>query len=462
MNSTLTSTEKGYLLGLLVGGGNLGPGGFTITLPLKSWGAVRENPARAGQISKDVLDIINPMFQSIYGIGVSFAAGRDWVLSGHSFPQKLAEDLAEAGLPTSGELRSHANATRILNGGTAAYKRAFVKGLADSIGSLAQSHRRFTNDYQVVSLEFSGFNFELVASIARILTSIGCTLDQILWNLPNQHSGEDRYYTSWKKGMKIRVMLGDFGDQAGFGFTSKVLGARENQKLQTNPKATHAPEKIVPSAKCLHVDENSPQLPNNIRGRHFLHWQHVAALFDTQTVTRIKLETLLANSLELSSPFTLLTKNTSIALQKNISTDPFLGQINFKLDADFRPMEVLRAYHEGQKSWIIGVDSKFDLTRMVEAILFPLLAEGGETSGRRYRGPLIDHVRNAISSRSVEIDTLEVRRDPTHVSPILFSYGEYSAMVGPISPRLNAQVFNIDTNNLEVTYDLEKVEHVRW
>lgn len=462
MNSILTDTDKGYIFGLLVGGGNLGPGGLTITLPLKSWGEVNSNPARAGQISSDVLSVVNPLFQAVYGIGVSFSPGRQWVLSCHSLPAELVGDLRDAGFPVSGDLRTHATVSKIESESTPQFKKAFIMGLADSIGSLAASHRRFTDDYQVVSLEFSGFNFELVSGISRLLVGIGCKVDQILWNHPNQHAGEDRYYKSWKKGMKIRVMLGDFGEQAGFGFTSKILGARDNQRLQTNPAATRNVERIVTSAKCLHVDENSALLPELVRGRHFLHWQHIGAAFGAQTVSRVQLEKMFSNALELVTPFTLLSKGSKEEIAESIKNDPFLQDKRFEPDQEINAIEILRAFEAGQKFITIGADSKFDLTRFVEGLLFPVLAQKGETNGRRYKGSLRDQVTIALASRRTEISELTLRRDPRFISPILITVGDFSSLIGPISIKMNTQIFLLNTSTLAVEYDLGEGKNVEW
>ena len=49
-------TDKAYLLGLIVGGGEFGHAEniFRIKLPYKKWGSYIENPSRAGKIAGDI------------------------------------------------------------------------------------------------------------------------------------------------------------------------------------------------------------------------------------------------------------------------------------------------------------------------------------------------------------------------------------------------------------------------
>lgn len=450
MNNILFNTDKAYLVGLLIGGGNLGAGGFTVTLPYQGWGDMKTNPKRAGEISKDILQVVNPLFQNAYGIGVSFAPGKDWVLSAHALPEALKNDLKSLGLPTSGDLRLNSNLLEIVQKASAQFKKAFVFGLADSIGSLAASHRRFSNDYQVVSLEFSGFNFELVAAVTRILVQINCVVDQVLWNHPNQHAGDDRYYGSWKKGMKIRVMLRDFGENAGFGFSSKVIGAADNLEKQANPLAKRTVEKIVTKAKCLHVDENSTLLPQKIRGKHFLHWQHIAAEFKSETVDSSLLKLMFSKSTSLVSPFTLLSKGTFEEVSGHISSDPLLEHIEFKSDKSLSAEKLLEDFVEKKSTLLLGSDAEFDLTKIAEAIAYPLLASVGETNGKRYKGNLIDVSKHLLSKRKSDLDAVQISRDLNLVSPIFFRYKDFGSMSGPISKSLNEKFFEFKSDSISI------------
>ena len=72
----ILTTDKAYLLGLLVGGGIISKKSFQIILPYKKWGDLKVNPERAGEIASDILSTLNPIWGSLregtdfLGIGV--------------------------------------------------------------------------------------------------------------------------------------------------------------------------------------------------------------------------------------------------------------------------------------------------------------------------------------------------------------------------------------------------------
>lgn len=51
------NTDKAYLLGLIIGGGDFGNAEdvLRIRLPYRKWGSYLDNPQRAGQIARDIL-----------------------------------------------------------------------------------------------------------------------------------------------------------------------------------------------------------------------------------------------------------------------------------------------------------------------------------------------------------------------------------------------------------------------
>jgi hypothetical protein len=70
------NTDRAYLFGLIIGGGVFGDDGdiLRIKLPFKKWGSYLENPQRVGQISRDIMNVVSPMFRNIYNMIVSFEA----------------------------------------------------------------------------------------------------------------------------------------------------------------------------------------------------------------------------------------------------------------------------------------------------------------------------------------------------------------------------------------------------
>ena len=198
-----TNTDKAYLLGLLVGGGIIHGRSMQIVLPYKNWGDLKINPTRGGGIAQDIVKRLDPLWNSTYGMSVYYSIASDWKISSDNISDDLRADLKELGLPVEGEYRTIANIDKLIsNLDTYEKKKYFLAGLIDTVGSLAPSHRRFTEQFQIVSFEFKDRNFDLVKSVINLLISLSCTPDQVLWNHPNQHSSIDRYYKNWKRGLK--------------------------------------------------------------------------------------------------------------------------------------------------------------------------------------------------------------------------------------------------------------------
>ena len=128
------------------------------------------NPKRAGDISRDVMKMVSPLFKAIYNISVSYdtSASGVWNILCEGDLSTLKEELENYGIKCEGEVRKTANINNIVpelvddN-----LKRRFIAGLADTIGSTKQTHRRFYDDKQMVSFEISGFEFDFVCSYAN-------------------------------------------------------------------------------------------------------------------------------------------------------------------------------------------------------------------------------------------------------------------------------------------------------
>ena len=152
-------TDKAYLLGLIIGGGVFGNAEdvFSIRLPYKKWGSYLENPQRAGEIAGDILRKVGQMFRAVYDLSVQYETtpGGTWTI--------LCE----------GELRGSADISQVVSELVDDnLKRRFIAGLADTIGSMAKSQRRFTDEHQIISFEIKGYNFKFVCDLCRLLYSI--------------------------------------------------------------------------------------------------------------------------------------------------------------------------------------------------------------------------------------------------------------------------------------------------
>ena len=245
-------TDKAYLLGLIIGGGIFGDNTnvFRIRLPYRKWGCYLENPQRAGQIAGDIFRKVGQMFRAIYNLTVQYEAmpGGTWTILCEGDTTALRDDLLHYGIVCEGDLKENADISKIIDDLVDDnLKRRFVAGLADTIGSMARSQRRFTDEHQILSLEIKGYNYKLVCDLCRLLYSINCIPDQVNWNHPNIHCPSNPYYRQWNKGFKLRILLDQFARFGAFAFRTKVETANENRRLQ---QQTHTAERCE-QERCM-------------------------------------------------------------------------------------------------------------------------------------------------------------------------------------------------------------------
>ena len=195
------NTDKAYLLGLIVGGGIFGNAedAFRIRLPFRKWGSYLDNPQRAGQIAGDILRKVGQMFRAIYNLTVQYEATEAvWTILCEGDTTSVKNDLMQDGIVCEGRIWENTDIGKIVPDLTDDnLKRRFIAGLADTIGSMAKSHRRFTDEHQILSIEISGYRFNAVCNLCKLLYSINCIPDQVNWNHPNIHCTKNPYYSQW-------------------------------------------------------------------------------------------------------------------------------------------------------------------------------------------------------------------------------------------------------------------------
>lgn len=144
------------------------------------------------------------MFRAVYGLPVQYevTAGGNWTILFQGDITVIKEELMRFGIVADGELRGNVDISKLISALVDDnLKRRFIAGLADTIGSMAKSQRRFSNEHQIISFEIKGYNFKFVCDLCRLLYSINCIPDQINWNHPNIHCTSDSYYKQWNKGI---------------------------------------------------------------------------------------------------------------------------------------------------------------------------------------------------------------------------------------------------------------------
>jgi hypothetical protein len=320
----LPDYETCYLLGLLVGGGELNDGNMVITLPLKDWG---EDPETARRISKEIINGLRPKFKQNYGFEIDFVLNEkgDWIIVPDPVMPleglaKIQTGLSSLGLPTNEQLILTASLTRarkLLKGKRAEH---FLSGIFDARASIAASHRRFTDSAPTVSIEVPGKkgNFQFVVELCSWLTELGSITDQVLYNHPNFHARMDPYYENWKKGFKIRLLADSFLQRHSFAMqviADGLLQLGENQQAQTQLPCR---ERIMkkPRAVAIHPGIFSEDVPEAIRGKIFLHYFHLCASLGCPNAPIEEVQKWVAEAPQLISFFPLLRKGSMDEVRK--------------------------------------------------------------------------------------------------------------------------------------------------
>ncbi|MFQ9514365.1 MAG: hypothetical protein ACLRZ9_00915 [Eubacterium sp.] len=433
------NTDKAYILGLVIGGGIWGNAEdvFRIRLPFNQWGSYEANPKRAGDISRDVMKMVSPLFKAIYNISVSYdtSASGVWNILCEGDLSVLKEELEGYGIKCEGEVRKTANINNIIpelvddN-----LKRRFIAGLADTIGSTKSTHRRFNDDKQMISFEISGFEFNFVCSLCKLLHSIRCYPDQILWNHPNFHCGSNPYDKKWKKGFKLRVYLDQYEKFGAFAFVSKALSVKENQALESNQNVgipCDEREIRVPSVTCVHCDENSDLLPDNIRGGHYLHNRHVCAVMNCEHAPYDEVNKLIERAEYYINPFPVLVKGTNAEIDDIINSEPILCQRTYREVK----VKIRDLYKQTDNILLYGDDENngYPLNKIILAITYLIAAKTNQLNGSRPKGSkdkIINKYLQDFPEEEVSIMLPEI------MTPMLIRMYAYSALIGPNNPKV--------------------------
>lgn len=444
-------TDRAYLLGLIIGGGIFGNAEdvFRIILPYKKWGSYLENPGRAGQIAGDILRKVGQMFRAVYNLTVQYETteGGTWTILCEGDTTAVKDDLARYGIICEGEVRGNADISRIVpelvddN-----LKRRFVAGLADTIGSMAKSQRRFSDEHQILSFEINGYNYKAICDLCKLLYSINCIPDQVNWNHPNIHCPSDPYYAQWNKGFKLRILLDQYAQFGAFAFRTKAEAAQENRRLQ---RQTHSAQRcedrevhVTPST--IHPAENDERLPEVIRGGHYLHFRHFCAVMGCEHAPYNEVCQCFANLGELINPFPILCKEEYTRIETIINSDPLLSQRNYDI-LNTSVSSLLALYNENRSGLIYGqtINNGYPISEILKAVAY-VVADENELFGKRPKGGYIELIERHIAN-----DTdlaVEIRR-PDILTPLVIVGNGRGALIGPVNPDVYSQLVTRDPNN---------------
>ncbi len=444
------NTDKAYLLGLIIGGGVFGNAEdvFRIRLPYKKWGSYIENPQRAGQIAGDILRKVGQMFRAIYNLSVQYETtpSGTWTILCEGDISGVQEDLTRYGIACDGEIRGNANISEIVpelvddN-----LKRRFVAGLADTIGSMAKSQRRFSDEHQILSFEIKGYNFQFVCDLCRLLYSINCIPDQVNWNHPNIHCTSDPYYAQWNKGFKLRILLDQYARFGAFAFRTKAETSNENRQLQHQ---THTAERceerdfhVTPST--VHPAENDARLPENIRGGHYIHFRHFCTVMGCEHAPYDKVCRCFTDLGNIVNPFPILCKETNTRIEEIIQGDPLLAQREYAIN-HVSIQTLYASYENDANALLYGIpdNSGYPVSEILQAVAY-VIANEDELFGKRPKG-YISIIKRHIANNPEE--TVEIRI-PELLTPLVIFGNGRGALIGAKNPNVYARLITRDPAN---------------
>lgn len=375
---------KAYILGLLVGSGKIDENTFVIDLPFKKWGM---DPHRMNIIATDILMKICQYFSSSYNFKVTYEIGNGrWLIMpiDNSDISSLVGDLQYLGLPIGGFLLSSVDLTTAKSKLSGINTASFLSGIFDTRASLTLSHRRFNDDAPVVSVEVPGStrNFNFVVQLCAWLTDLGSTTDQILYNHPNQHSASDPYYKGWKKGFKIRFLVRSFLTQYSFALQAKSIDVIKIEKHQKKEEQIPCVLRKLktPSPVSVHIDQNSEELPVEVRSKLFFHYHHFCAVLGCPHAPVEEIKKLVKNKNEYINFFPRLSKGTKKGLLKKLKE--IQSKYFPELEISTQNAKVARLIEHEDFRRFTGID---------QGIAY-LFAEN--LKGKRHTGLMDDVIRN--------------------------------------------------------------------
>jgi len=446
------NSDKAYLLGLVIGGGIFGNAEdtFIVKLPYKKWGSYIQNPGRAGDIAQNILKVVSPMFRTIYGLNISYQTyeGGTWNILCEGDLTSLINDLNHYGISPTGEIKRNVSIEKIVNELIDNnLKRRFIAGLADTIGSLTPSQRRFTDDNQIISFEISGMCYNFVCQVCRLLHSIKCYPDQIAWNHPNLHASSNPYFKQWKKGFKVRVKLDQYAQFGAYAFTTKAESSAENLLLQdsivdSEPCKQH---RINASASCVHPDEDSRLLPPEIRGGHYIHNRHVCAVLRCEHTPYDEVRRILNESEKYINPFPIIVKDKTMNIEGIIDKTPLFKNRKYNIQ-NLLVSGLYEKYKKDTHLLLFGDSNTtgYPLNEVMQGIHYLISAQNGNLRGDR---PIGSYKKTIETTLSFSPEISFEFKIPDLLTPLIISNGTHSVLIGAKNPSVYKKLISFDIHN---------------
>lgn len=398
------------------------------------------------------------MFCVIYDLRIQYETthGGDWTIICKGDTSALKDDLKQYDIVAEGELRVTADISLLVEDLVDdTLKRRFIAGLADTIGSMTKSHRRFTEEHQIISFEIKGYNFRFVCDLCHLLYAINCIPDQINWNHPNIHCTNDPYYRQWHKGFKLRVLLDQYAKFGAFAFRTKAETSQENRRLQQEHYEAEPCEyrhfHVTPST--VHSAENDPKLPYVIRGGHYIHFRHICAVLGCKHAPFVELSHHFSELGKLVIPFPILSKSSLSEINSRINADPLMANRTYSVN-NVRVDSLISIFKNNRNTLLYGTrsDSGYPIAEVLKGVAY-VIANNDELNGTRPKGNYLALIR-AHLGQSPDI-MVELRR-PDLLTPLILSGNDRGAMVGAMNPAVYERLVEFDPNN-EYKFIVKKI-----
>jgi len=317
---------------------------------------------------------------------------------------------------------------------------SFLSGIFDARASLTLSHRRFTGDAPVVSIEIPGStkNFKFVVQLCSWLTDLGSTTDQILYNHPNQHAASDPEYRGWKKGFKIRFLVRTFLAQHSFALQSKSIDITkiENHQKRKEQIPCFLRKLKKPSPVTVHSDQNSSDLPTEVRNKIFFHYLHFCAVMGCPHAPVEEIKKIVSKKESFISFYPRLTKGKKEYLLK---------QIEIIKENDFPKIDIVKNVRIVKS---ILKDEKLEDYIGIDVGIAYLFAHS--LKGKRHIGNMNEILNSCLES---DIEIISIGND--YENPLVFiNNNNHRAFIcSSIKSKFNQSLIKrkIEVNNLTIS-----------
>lgn len=289
------NTQMAYLLGMIVGNGEVqrGANETTIVIEIPHKKLETEFQKDVGIYVKASITDIRAIIEPLVGTGLKFSQSAN--VSDVSFTKPNEDYLMREIMRYIGNATTHANMriSEEVFSFTRDERIEFIRGFADVTGYIRRSNYFFKEPQYRVYFEIPQ-NWELVIDFCNLLKSVDIPVQNIDWGHPNMRDGNLKKYNEgkpdfWKKEHQVKVWALEF-EPVGFGVIHKQEAldyfAHEHEifieKDGDKQKRLNALHRYYwelvgrKKEKPSHPGENDPFIPEEIRGKHFDSWQDIA------------------------------------------------------------------------------------------------------------------------------------------------------------------------------------------